>query len=106
MSRSQFCYHHESFIIQKTDGATLYGTTDLAAMKYRVEKWKAGKIIYVVANEQAGHFMQLFKAGELLGYIKPGMAEHVKYGMVLGEDGKKFAVDLYSETVDEIKKQG
>ncbi len=79
------------FMIQKTDGATLYGTTDLATIKYRVEKWKAEKIIYVVANQQAGHLAQLFKAAEILGYIKPGMAEHIKFGMVLGADGKKFA---------------
>lgn len=84
-------YALHPLMIRKTDGATLYGTTDLAAMKYRVEKWKAEKIIYVVANEQAGHFTQLFKAGELLGYIKPGMAEHIKFGMVLGADGKKFS---------------
>ncbi|MDP3057133.1 MAG: arginine--tRNA ligase [bacterium] len=84
-------YNLPPLMIRKTDGATLYGTTDLAAMKYRVEKWKAEKIIYVVANEQAGHFQQLLKAGELMGYIKPGMAEHVKFGMVLGADGKKFS---------------
>jgi len=84
-------YNLPPFMIQKTDGATLYGTTDLAAMKYRVVKWKAEKIIYVVANEQAGHFQQLFKAGELMGYIKPGMAAHIKFGMVLGADGKKFS---------------
>lgn len=99
-------YNLSPFMIQKTDGATLYGTTDLAAMKYRVDKWKAEKILYVVANEQAGHFMQLFKAGELMGYIKPEMAEHIKYGMVLGEDGKKFStregrVILLEEVLDE-----
>ena len=59
-------YNLPPYMIQKTDGATLYGTTDLATLKYRVEKWKAEKIIYVVANEQSGHFMQLFKVGELI----------------------------------------
>lgn len=106
-------YNLPPFMIRKTDGATLYGTTDLAAMKYRVNKWKAEKILYVVANEQAGHFQQLFKAGELMGYIKPGMAEHIKFGMVLGADGKKFSTregkvilleDLLSEAIDRAKK--
>ncbi len=106
-------YNLPPFMIRKTDGATLYGTTDLAAIKYRVNKWKAGKIIYVVANEQAGYFQQLFKAGELMGYIKPGMAIHVKFGMVLGPDGKKFSTregkvilleDLLAEAISRAHK--
>ncbi len=84
-------YNLPPYMIQKTDGATLYGTTDLATLKYRAEKWNAEKIIYVVANEQAGHLAQLFKVGELMGYIKAGDAVHVKFGMVLGADGKKFS---------------
>jgi len=106
-------YNLPPFMIRKTDGATLYGTTDLAAVKYRVNKWKADKIIYVVANEQAGHFQQLFKAGELMGYIKGGIAEHVKFGMVLGADGKKFSTregkvilleDLLGEAIGRARK--
>ncbi len=106
-------YDLPPFMIRKTDGATLYGTTDLATMKYRVEKWKAEKIIYVVANQQAGHLAQLFKAGEILGYIRPGMAEHVKFGMVLGADGKKLATregkvilleDVLKEAVSRARK--
>lgn len=106
-------YNLPPFMIRKTDGATLYGTTDLAAMKYRVEKWHAEKIIYVVANEQAGHFMQLFKASELMDYIKQGMVQHVKFGMVLGSDGKKFSTregkvilleDLLGEVISRAKK--
>lgn len=99
-------YNMPPFMIRKTDGATLYGTTDLATVKYRVEKWKAEKIIYVVANQQSGHLAQLFKVSELMGYIKPGMASHVKFGMVLGEDGKKLAtregkVILLKKVLDE-----
>lgn len=84
-------YNMPPFMIRKSDGATLYGTTDLATIKYRKKKWKPAKIIYVVANEQAGHLAQLFKAAEILGYIKHGEAIHVKFGMVLGFDGKKFS---------------
>jgi len=78
-------------MIQKSDKATLYGTTDLATIKYRMKKWQPNKIFYVVSNEQAGYFPQVFKAGELLGYLKPGVAQHVKFGMVLNEKGKKFS---------------
>ncbi len=84
-------YNLPAFMIQKTDGATLYGTTDLATIKYRLRKWKPEKIIYVVANEQAGHLAQLFKVAQMLGWIKAGQSEHIKFGMVLGADGKKFS---------------
>ena len=78
-------------LIQKSDGATMYATTDLATIKYRIKKWRPEKILYVVSNEQAGYFPQVFKAAELLGYLKPDIAYHVKFGMVLGEAGKKFS---------------
>lgn len=79
------------FLIQKSDGAFLYTTTDLAAAKYRREKFKANKILYVVSNEQALHFQQLFKSLQLLGYCPDVDLEHIKFGMVLGERGKKFS---------------
>lgn len=78
-------------LIQKSDGAYLYATTDLAAAKYRKEKFKADKILYVVSNEQALHFEQLFKSLELLGYCPDTDLRHIKFGMVLGEEGKKFS---------------
>lgn len=78
-------------LIKKSDGATMYSTTDLATLKYRQKKWHPEKIFYIVSNEQAGYFLQLFKAGELLGYLMPDQAKHVKFGMVLGEAGKKFS---------------
>ncbi len=84
-------YNLPPYMIQKTDGATLYGTTDLATIKYRISKWKPEKIIYVVANEQAGHLAQLFKVSEMLGWTKSEQTIHVKFGMVLGADGKKFS---------------
>ncbi|MDD3190300.1 MAG: arginine--tRNA ligase [Candidatus Pacebacteria bacterium] len=79
------------FLIQKSDGAYLYTTTDLAAAKYRKEKFKADKILYVVSNEQALHFEQLIKTVELLGYCDDVEMKHIKFGMVLGEAGKKFS---------------
>lgn len=84
-------YKLPPLLIKKTDGATMYSTTDLATLKYRQKKWQPVKILYIVSNEQAGYFQQLFKAGELLGYLKPGVAHHLKFGMVLSEKGKKFS---------------
>lgn len=78
-------------VIQKSDESYLYSTTDLAAIKYRVKKWKPTKILYVVANEQTLHFEQIFEASERLGYEKKEKLAHVKFGMVLGETGKKMS---------------
>lgn len=101
------------FLIQKSDGAYLYTTTDLAAAKYRKEKFKADRILYVVANEQALHLEQLFRSLELLGYCPEVELEHVKFGMVLGEAGKKFSTrkgetvkleDLIAKAVEMAKR--
>jgi arginyl-tRNA synthetase len=77
-------------LIQKSDGASLYLTRDIANLRYRLEKYKPAKILYVVGNEQSLHFEQLFAVAKIL---KMDSAElrHVKYGLVLGESGQKLA---------------
>ena len=77
-------------LIQKSDGASLYITRDIATMKHRLSRYKPAKLLYVVANQQALHFEQLFAITNLLG-LTSAEKVHVKFGMVLGEDGKKFA---------------
>lgn len=81
------------FLIQKSDGAFMYGTTDLASLKYRIDKFNPEKIIYVVANEQTLHFEQLFAAAKLLGLLndRNSRCAHVKFGLLLNETGKKFS---------------
>lgn len=78
-------------LIQKSDGASLYITRDIASMKHRLSRYKPAKLLYVVANQQALHFEQLFAIAKLLGLADKAEMTHVKFGMVLGEDGKKFA---------------
>jgi arginyl-tRNA synthetase len=106
-------YNLPPFLIKKTDGAYLYTTTDLAAAKYRKEKFKADKILYVVSNEQALHFQQLFSSLELLDWKKDIKMDHIKFGMVLGEEGKKFSTrkgdavkldDLIKKSIELAKK--
>ena len=87
------------FLIKKTDGAYLYTTTDLAAIIYRKRKFKPDKILYVVANEQALHFQQLFASAKKYGLCENIKLEHIKFGMVLGETGKKFSTRK-GETVE------
>jgi len=47
-------------VIQKTDGAYLYGTSDLATIEHRVRTWNPDKIVYVVDTRQQLHFRQVF----------------------------------------------
>jgi len=78
-------------LVQKSDGASLYLTRDIASLRYRVKKYHPKKILYVVGNEQTLHFAQLFAVASMLGLGKHTKLMHVKYGLVLSEGGKKFA---------------
>jgi len=80
------------FIIQKSDGAYLYATTDLAALRYRVDVLKADRIVYVTDARQIQHFQMLLKVAEMAGWDRRDGRKvelvHVPFGSVLGEDGK------------------
>lgn len=77
-------------LIEKSDGASLYLTRDIANLQYRLKKYKPAKILYVVANEQALHFDQLFAIAKIVRWDSAELT-HVKYGLVLGEGGKKLS---------------
>lgn len=76
-------------LIQKSDGAYLYATTDLATLEYRRDTFRPDAILYVVDFRQSRHFEQLFKAAKYLGLENVELV-HVKFGAVLGDDGKPF----------------
>ncbi|MEY4731846.1 MAG: hypothetical protein RL681_792, partial [Candidatus Parcubacteria bacterium] len=78
-------------LIQKSDGGSLYHTRDIANIEYRVAEYHPVKILYVVGNEQALHFEQLFKIAELAGLGKGVEFTHVKFGLVFAEKGQKFS---------------
>jgi arginyl-tRNA synthetase len=77
-------------IVQKSDGGFNYATTDIAAVRHRVEEEKSPHIIYVTDGGQALHFKMVFEAVEKAGYLEGVKLEHVPFGLVLREDGKKF----------------
>lgn len=77
-------------LIQKSDGASLYLTRDIVSLRERVSKYRAKRIVYVVGNEQALHFSQLFAIAEKLD-IKDIDLSHAKFGLMLGEDGSKLS---------------
>ena len=77
-------------IVQKSDGAANYTTTDLATLEHRQDSWQPSEVIYVTDGRQQLHFQQLF---ELYNRWKPGHGmklNHVWFGAILGEDGKPF----------------
>jgi arginyl-tRNA synthetase len=78
-------------ILVKSDGAVLYGTTDLATIQQRMQDFAPDVILYVVDKRQGDHFLQVFRAA-----FKTGIAplsvhlEHVGFGTMNGQDGKPF----------------
>ncbi len=104
------------FIVQKSDGAYLYATTDLAALRYRVNELKADKIIYVTDARQIQHFQMLFKVAEMAKWDRRDGQKvelvHVTFGSVLGENGKPLKTrsgenvklkDLLDEAVERAR---
>ncbi len=79
-------------IIQKSDGGYNYATTDMAAMRYRVQIEKADRIIILTDSGQSLHFAMIAKASQKAGILDPSKVQfdHVPFGVVLGPDGKKF----------------
>lgn len=101
-------------MVQKSDGGYNYDTTDLAAIRHRIEKERADRIIYVTDAGQSVHFEMIFKAAEKAGYLnrEKVSVNHVPFGLVLGTDGKKFRtrsgeteklIDLLTAAVDYAK---
>ncbi|MES2309606.1 MAG: arginine--tRNA ligase [Verrucomicrobiota bacterium] len=84
VSEKENVFRDNPFIIQKSDKAFLYGTTDLATVQYRVEKWKADRAVYVTDSRQQMHFNQLFATIKRWGL--PIKLDHVWFGAILGED--------------------
>jgi len=74
-------------IIQKADGAFLYGTTDLATLQYRLDQWHPDEIVYVTDGRQQLHFKQVFSVARNWHTELPDL-RHVWFGSILGEDGK------------------
>lgn len=104
----------EPLLVRKTDGGFLYATTDLAAIRRRVQKLGAERVIYAVDARQSLHFRQVFAAAHKAGYTtlpdgREASLEHAAFGSVLGEDGRPFKtrsgenvrlVDLIDEAID------
>ena len=107
----------QPIIIQKSDGGFNYATTDLAAIKYRLTPPPHGdgafRLIYVTDAGQASHFFGVFQIAKLARWIPRNcQVEHVPFGLVQGENGKKLKtrsgetirlVDLLDEAIQRAK---
>jgi len=101
----------EPFLIRKSDGAFLYGTTDLAALQSRIADLHADRVIYVTDGRQQLHFQWLFDTA--IRWNKAIPLEHVWFGSILGPDRKPLKsrdgtpiklVDLLNEAKERAKK--
>ena len=100
------------FMIQKSDGAFTYATTDLATIRHRLDELQADEMLYVVDARQGEHFKLLFQTAELCGWDQAKM-QHVSFGTVLGDDGKPLKTrsgdnisltDLLDESVSRARR--
>ncbi|MBS0198692.1 MAG: arginine--tRNA ligase [Planctomycetes bacterium] len=84
----------EPCLIRKTDGGYLYATTDIAAIRRRVQKFGGERIIYCIDARQNLHLRQVFGASIKAGYAihprtrTPALMEHAAFGSVLGANGQ------------------
>ncbi len=78
-------------IFEKSNGAYLYGTTDLASIYNRVKKYNPDKFYYVVDKRQALHFKQVFSVAKMAEIVNENQTlTHLGFGTVNGKDGKPF----------------
>ncbi len=77
-------------IMVKSDGAVMYGATDLATIEERVDEFNPDSILYVVDARQGLHFEQVFAGASLVGLTTKAKPEHVGHGTINGKDNKPF----------------
>lgn len=102
-------------IIRKSDGGYLYGTTDLAGIRFRASELHATRIIYTHDSRQAQHFSQVFRTAQKASWTRGQdvKLDYAPFGTMLGDDGKPFKtrsgdvvrlVDLLDEAVERALK--
>ena len=78
-------------MILKSDGASLYNTTDLATIVWRMKDYHPDQLIYVVDKRQELYFTQVFRCARKTGLVKPETElTFLGFGTMNGKDGKPF----------------
>ena len=102
-------------MVQKSDGGYNYDTTDIAGFRQRCNIEKANRIIIVTDSGQSLHFQMIYLLVVKAKYLDPNKTQfdHVTFGVVLGEDKKKFKtregetvklIDLLNTAIERAKK--
>lgn len=100
-------------IVQKKDSSFLYSTSDLATIIYRKDELNIDIAIYVVDERQAGHFKQVFKISEMLGFPYDYEKHHTQFGIMRFVDGTIFSTrggdvirleDILDKAKEEVRK--
>lgn len=97
------------FLVQRSDGGTLYLTRDLATVIFREQEYHPSKVIYIVGQPQELHFRQVFALVRALGYANDTELTHIAFGTVFDAEGNAYSMRkgnvLYLETLlDEAHK--
>lgn len=78
-------------IVQKSDGAALYATTDLGTILEREKLYQPDQYIYIADKRQELHYTQVFRTAKKAGYVKEGTPMvYIGFGTMNGKDGKPF----------------
>ncbi|MEL7353328.1 MAG: arginine--tRNA ligase [Cyanobacteria bacterium P01_A01_bin.116] len=78
-------------IVQKSNGGYNYSTTDLAAIRYRINEDKVDRIVYTTDAGQSNHFAQIFQVARRAGWVPEDVElSYAPFGLVQGEDGKRL----------------
>lgn len=78
-------------MILKSDGASLYNTTDLATIQDRMASYHPDMLIYLTDKRQDLYFEQVFRCARKTGLVKPQtQLVHIGFGTMNGKDGKPF----------------
>src|SRR5262245_37590734 len=81
-----------SFLVQRSDGGTLYLTRDLATVIYREREYHPKKMVYIVGQPQELHFRQVFALVRALGYAQDAELVHIYFGTVFNANGEPFSM--------------
>lgn len=98
-------------MVRKTDGGYGYGTTDLAAVKFRLTELHADRVVYFVDARQGPHFAMVFATASRAGWTAGKSLEHAAFGTMLGPDGKPFKTKTggtvkLKDLLDEAEERG
>lgn len=107
-------------MILKSDGASLYTTTDLATLVMREEKYQPSEVLYVVDKRQEMHFIQCFRCAKKTGIVPDSTKlTFLGFGTMNGKDGKPFKTreggvmrletlldDVYDKMLEKISAEG